>query len=165
LWVPYHWFSLWPYSSRRPEARTGRNEMSNWLYDEHGRVRKELYQLSRNELDEKQLEVTAPDSEHNPPWTDECTPGCDPRLWPNSNPALKALESGDTIYVKPTYSVAAEFNGRMTFIAFAGVAGGLPPSKCMFCRTENGGGGFVGTSMLVDPSNPTMKPKQEGRAK
>ena len=127
---------------------------NNWLYDENGEVRKQLYQMSSRELDEKQLEVLTRPDLHNPPWSDKPEPWHDKKLWPSSNPALSELESGDVVYIDPSLFVAKQFGGRMTFIAFAGSTG---LAKCMFCRTEDGGGGFIDTSHLVDPSNPKLR--------
>lgn len=115
--------------------------MSNWLLDEEGKVRKELYTMSPTELDEKQAEVAdTPEPQWVVDWRKE--------HWPE---AVRALESGDTIYVKPEYCVAKQFGGRMTFICFGGSI------NAFFCRTEDRGGGWIGLEMLVDVNNPTLK--------
>lgn len=106
----------------------------NWLYDENGNVRKELYTQGRVELNELERNLTTvPD-------------------WCQIPPELAALKRGDTIYIKPEYEVANKFGGRMTFIQLSGVSDG----PCLFCRTDDGGGGFIGREMLVDKTNPTL---------
>ena len=112
---------------------------SNWLYDENGQVRKELYTMSKMELDEKQAELAA---KPNPEWCKECIL--------KESKGIQALTSGDIIYVQSKYSIASKFCGRMTFICFHGAGLGLG----MFCRTEDGGGGFISVEMLVDKENP-----------
>jgi hypothetical protein len=104
----------------------------NWLYNEKGEVHPALHSMSKLELDEKQAEIV----NH---------PAASWAIFPK---AVKALESGDTIYINPKYSVASKFDGRMTFIQLSG--------NSLFCRTEDGGGGFIGVEMLMDKDNPKL---------
>lgn len=108
----------------------------NWLYGADGKVRPELYTISPTELDKIQQRAM-------------CVPDYCP-----IPPALAALKSGDKIYVEPRYSIASEFAGEMTFIALDGTTGDGP---AMFCRTANGGGGFISQQMLRDRNNPRLQ--------
>ena len=112
--------------------------MKHWALDNTGALRKELYTITPTELDEQQAAFSVTPE---PQWAVDLR---------NSNfpKAVLALESGDIIYVKPEYSIANKFGGRMTFISFGGSC------NAFFCRTDDRGGGWVGPKMLVDKDNP-----------
>jgi len=114
----------------------------NLLHNEKGEVRPELYMQSKDDLDALQLHLPSKD-EIRKTFGSDAIPE-----------ALDKLDSGDVIYIQPQYLVANKFGGRMTFIACSGMSRG---GATMFCRTDDGGGGFVGEDMLVDPNNPTLQ--------
>ena len=115
--------------------------MKHWALDENGKLRKELYTLSPSELDEQQASfAVTPEQQWSAEWRNQHFPK-----------AVLALESGDVIYIKPEYSVAAKFGGRMTFISFGG------SMNAFFCRTEDKGGGWIGPEMLVDQNDPMLR--------
>lgn len=108
----------------------------SWMHGKDGALRPELYTQSPSELDAIQARAALmPD-------------------WVVIPPALAALKEGDKIYIHPKYSVAAKFNGEMTFIRLDGVSGAGP---CLFCRTADRGGTFVSQQMLVNRNNPTQQ--------
>ena len=119
------------------------NKHNSLLYDENGKLRKELYTISPTELDEIQAGL---DLEPDKDWVLQLRE----RFWPQ---AVRNLKPGDIIYIRPEYSVAKGFGGRMTFISFGGSC------NAFFCRTEDRGGGWIGPEMLVNRENPTLKPE------
>ena len=114
-------------------------ENENWLYDKNGKVRPSLHTVSPSELD-----VLEKKSEGVPAFV--------------SIPAeLAALKPEDLIYIKPIYTVAARFGGEMIFKKLEGFNRG----PCLFCRTQDGGGGYISLEMLVNPANPRLLPLKD----
>ena len=114
--------------------------MKHWALDESGNIRRELYTISPTELDEIQATFSIG---NEPDWV---------VAWRNENypKAILALEPGQVIYIKPEYSIANHFGGKMTFIGFGG------SMNALFCRTEDRGGGWIGLEMLVDKDDPGL---------
>lgn len=106
--------------------------MRHWALNEHGGLRKELYTVSREELDAMEINGIAGQTE-----------------WHTFPESLKSLEPGDIIWVRPEYSIAERFGGRLIFRQLSGNA--------IFTRTSDGGGGFIGEEMLVNINNPKRR--------
>jgi len=137
--------------------------MSNWLYDENGKMRKGLYTVYPEEIAKLAAQIDA-----------ELTLPREPHLnVPGENrhrvPMVKSrfakcvfIQPGDKIRVHPHYAIAAKFDGWLTVVrAVMNPIMGLD----VLAQAQDGTGGFVSPHMIVEwrcSDLATMDPRQPG---